>query len=235
MPSSAAIRTFVAILGVLVAIKLAFLVFPPTFAARGQEAVFGWPMIAAIAGMGAIGLWLAPRVGFVDGWDPAVSNLQRFGIPAAAGLAYGLVTVVPKLFGAGTRLHPDAIQADIHVDFPLSLPFYLFGAVFLEVFLRLFATTTATWLLQWVLRGRWRDVAFSVAALGVSLYEPLPYLIENEDGLAVELFRALVGPLYLANVLSAWMLRRYGFLAPLTLRVVFYLVWHVIYGHWIEV
>ena len=37
-------------------------------------------------------------------------------------------------------------------------------------------------------------------------------------------------PLFIANVVSAYLYRRYGFLAPVVMRLSFYLVWHIIYG-----
>ena len=37
-------------------------------------------------------------------------------------------------------------------------------------------------------------------------------------------------PLFIANVVSAYLSRKYGFPAPLVMRFSFYLVWHIIYG-----
>ena len=42
--------------------------------------------------------------------------------------------------------------------------------------------------------------------------------------------RILVGPLFIANVVAAYIFRKYGFLAPLVMRLSFYLIWHIIYG-----
>jgi hypothetical protein len=38
------------------------------------------------------------------------------------------------------------------------------------------------------------------------------------------------GDAFLANVVSGWLFKKYGFLAPLVMRLSFYLVWHIIYG-----
>jgi hypothetical protein len=46
----------------------------------------------------------------------------------------------------------------------------------------------------------------------------------------IVLMKWAIEPLFLANVATGWLFRKYGFLAALVLRLSFYLVWHIIYG-----
>ena len=66
---------------------------------------------------------------------------------------------------------------------------------------------------------------------GVALYEPLPYMTDalHHTGVLSSL-RIFVGPLFAANLIAAYIFRKYGFLAPLVMRLSFYLIWHIIYG-----
>jgi hypothetical protein len=147
-------------------------------------------------------------------------------LPAVDGVAYGVVTVLRDL----------ARPADVHLAFPLSVPFYTFGGVFLEVFLRVFALTALTALL-WhvVLRGRAYGAAFWTANIIVALYEPLPFItadLSRASRLAVPgvIVDWAFQPLFLANVLTGYLYRRFGMVSAVVLRLAFYAVWHVAYG-----
>lgn len=186
--------------------------------------------------MGFVGLLLARRTGFADIWDERVSNRQRFLIPCIVGLIYGLMTIAPLVFGASNRLHPLATGSDIHVNFPLSIPYYTYGALFLEIFLRLFCVTLLVWLISNVLlRGKWQTPVFWLAAFVVAFYEPMPYMLEDFTGKTslgslYVVFSTVTGSLFISNVIAAYLFRKYGFLAPVVMRLSHYLIWHIIYG-----
>jgi hypothetical protein len=35
---------------------------------------------------------------------------------------------------------------------------------------------------------------------------------------------------YALNIIEAWLFRKLGFLAPILMRIFFYLIWHVLWG-----
>lgn len=223
---STSTRIYILLVAFLVAVKIIFLLFPATFPRADQEGAFSWMMIAAIALMGFIGLFLSRRTGFPDIWDTRISNKQRFLIPIIIGLVYGVLTVIKDL----------PSPSPVHLKLPLSIPFYAYGAVFLEIMLRLFAIPLLVWLISNViLRGRWQTQVFWFAVIVAALYEPLPHISEQlSSAPAIAVPSIILGwateTLFLANVVSGWLFRKYGFLAPLTMRLSFYLVWHIIYG-----
>lgn len=222
---STSTKIYLGLVAFLVAVKLLFLLRPTAFPLAEQESAFYWTTITFIAVIGFLGLVLSRRTGFPDIWDPAVTNRDRFLIPTVIGLIYGVITVINDL--------PD--PAPIHLQPPLSLAFYSYGATFLEIMLRLFAIPFLMWIGGFVLRGRWQTGVFWVAVAIAALYEPLPYLTHDlsaAPNLAAPsiIFKTLTGPLFLANVVAGWLFRRSGFLAPLTMRLSFYLIWHILYG-----
>lgn len=233
---STSVKIYLGIIALFVLIKLFFLAFPVKFPVEGQEAAFSWLFVVIIFLMGLAGIWLARRTGFPEIWDERVTNRQRFLIPAIAGLIYGLFTVAPLLINQTNRLHPDVLAVDPHVKFPFSIPFYVYGAIFLETFLKLFLLTLIVFVLSnLICRGRFQTVAFWIAAILVSLYEPLPYILEDLQGKSATgagfaVLTNLFGSLFISNVVSAYLFRKYGFLAPLTMRLFHYLIWHIIYG-----
>lgn len=216
-------KTYLALVLFLVAVKLIFLAFPTNFPLADQEGAFSWQTIALVSALGFLGLMLSRRAGFPDFWEASISHRQRFLIPALVGLVYGLVTILYDL------RHP----APVHLELPSSIPFYAYGATFLEILLRLFAVTFLVWLISNViLRGKWQTQVFWLAAIVAALYEPLPGLTDifNTRGMLAAVGVLLTTPLFAGNLVAAYLYRKYGFLAALTMRLSFYLAWHMIYG-----
>jgi hypothetical protein len=227
---STSIKIYLGLVLFLIGVKLFFLLAPVKFPLSDQAGAFSWLTILTIAALGFIGLVLSKRTGFPDIWDTRISNRQRFLIPAIIGVVYGVITVLVELIGA--RSHPFQLTSDFNVKFPLSIPFYAYGAIFLEILLRLFAIPFLVWLLSnVVLRHRWQTQVFWLVAVLAALYEPLPYMTDalNHSGILSAL-RVLAGPLFIANLVAAYIFRKYGFIAPLVMRLSFYLIWHIIYG-----
>jgi hypothetical protein len=224
--SSISTKIYLGFIAFMVAVKVTFILFPTVFPGADQEGAFSWTTILAIAVMGFIGLLLARRTGFPELWDTKVSNRQRFLIPVVIGLVYGVVTVIIDLRN----------PSPVHLKLPLSIPFYTYGALLLEIMLRLFAIPLLVWLFSnLLLRGKWQTKVFWLAVVVAALYEPLPHIREQLSGVSglavlLVLIKWAIEPLFLANVLTGWLFRKYGFLAALVMRLSFYLVWHIIYG-----
>jgi hypothetical protein len=226
--SAASLVTYALLVGTLVAGKLYFLGHPTDFPLEAQASAFEWRALLTIASCGLVGLLLAPYARFPDMWDGTVAFGKRFFVPVMWGIAYGLVTVVRDL--------PN--PSDVHLHYPASIPFYAYGAVFLEIMLRLFGVTVITWLIGDVLLfGHLRNAAFWIANVVTSLYEPLPQVWEDMQRVEqpVEVPATLVNwafqPLFLSNLLTGYLYRRFGFLTAVLFRMSFYAVWHVGYGN----
>jgi hypothetical protein len=228
--NNSSIVTYTIIVLVLIGIKVLFLLFPVRLRTEDQGTAFAWTTLIAIAILGVLGLFLAPRAGIPDLWAPIVDNFHRLGFPILVGILYGIITVIKDIRKPAE--HPLAVDENIHVELPLSIPFYTYGGIFLEILLRLFPIPLLTWFFSTLLlRGTWQTEVFWIAAILTALYEPMPYMSESIKAKKyLEAASLLVSPLFIANVIAALFLRAYGFLAPLVMRLSFYLVWHVIYG-----
>ena len=228
--SKRSLATYGLLAGALIVCKIVFLLLPVRYYLRDQASAFAWPTLIGIIAVGFAGLLLAPRAGFPDMWDEHVSNTRRFTLPVVDGIVYGLITIF-----ALDLLNP----SDVHIAFPASILFYTYGGIFLEILLRLFGLTLLTWILA-ALAGAVRlphkdEIGFWIANVAVSLYEPMPYIQEQ---LAKTPTRGIPGvwihwgfePLFLANLLTGYIYRRFGFLSAVVLRLSFYAIWHVTYG-----
>jgi hypothetical protein len=226
--SVASFVTYGLMVATLVAAKLYFLDHPTAFPLEAQASAFEWRAVLTLASCGLLGLLLAPYARFPDMWDRAVKHRHRLLVPLVWGVVYGLVTVVRDL--------PN--PSGDHLYYPASVPFYAFGAVFLEVLLRLFGVTLITWLIGEVfLMGHLRNMAFWIANVVTSLYEPLPQIwedlqqVEQPIQVPVTLVNWAFHPMFLSNLLTGYLYRRFGFLTAVLFRLSFYAVWHVGYGN----
>jgi hypothetical protein len=192
-------------------------------------------MLGVYGGLGLVGLKLAARVGFAGIVDDAVSPAQRWGVPAAAGLALSLgfigtdVAVAP-LHGLGRIPHP---------PFPMSVGASLTAGIGEEILFRLFFVTFWVWVVSGLLlRGRGRAATFAgvtavSAVLFAAAHTPAVMLLFGLQRVADIPF-ALALELFLINgslsVVAARFLRSRGFLAAAGVHFWADVGWHVVWG-----
>jgi hypothetical protein len=221
---------YLGMLAVLLVVKLILIFAPVSYIVSSQEAAFSWPSIFLVAVLGGVGLFLSKRTGFPEWWDARVSARARLLLPVGIGLVAGALFLLVEHF-----THFDQIaaattgKASINVPFPASIYFYLGGAIITEILYRLAPLPILLWLISSLaLRHHFQRQVFWILAILLSLVEPLAQVTVFAGHLQVMLI--LGSSIYAVNLLEAWLFRRYGFLAPVTLRLSFYLVWHIIGG-----
>jgi hypothetical protein len=221
---------FLAAVALMLALKILFDLQPHDFPLRDQASAFAWPAVLMALGLAVAGRFAERSLGWPQ-FSPD-GTFARAGLLYAsiAGAVYGLITIAQ--FSVTQGGHPLANSAWVHVPLPWSVPFYTYGTLFLEFMLRLGFLTIFTWVLYVVLlRRRLPNTIFWSVNVLVSLFEIWPFLardIQQNDWLSV--VATPIEPLFLSNVYEGWLLRRYGWLAPIVFRAVFYLLWHVLFG-----
>jgi len=192
-------------------------------------------MLVIYGGLGFLGLHLSHKLGFAELWDPAVSNRQRFLVPALAGATTGLFFIVADaLF---RQLH--AFGPLPHPPFPTSIVASASAGIGEETIFRLFFVPFWTWLISAViLRGRWQGQVFWVVAVFSALVFALGHLPSVMFALGLQsagqVPPALIVEMVLLNgalsLIAAYLLRRYGFLAAVGVHFWADVVWHVVWG-----
>jgi len=128
------------------------------------------------------------------------------------------------------------LPASLHIPFPTSLFYYTFASIQTEILFRLIPIPIFVWLISSLLfRHRWQEPVFWGVALVLSLWEPLMQVAGLQQmGLLARMGPVVIGMLfaliYGTNFMLAYFFRKGGFLAPLTMRLAFYLAWHIIFG-----
>jgi len=191
----------------------------------GQQT--SWLFIAVVAVLGWIGVNLTPKAGFPEMWDSQISQTRRFLMPALIGVGAGVVMFLFDI------LQP--MDTEAQTIFPDSLVVFALAGLVEEIIIHLFLTTLLIWLIsEVVLRGRYQNTVFWIVAVGGAILYWLlqmsairTYFPEQFTVLfALQIFLVIV----VTITAGAYFFRKGGFLAALSLRYGFYLVWHIIWA-----
>jgi hypothetical protein len=192
-------------------------------------------MLVVYGGLGLLGLVLSRKVGFPALWDEAVSNRERFVVPALVGAGLGVFLIAAD--AVFSRLHP--LEPLPHPPFPTSLVASATAGIGEEIIFRLFFVSFWTWLISSVLLGRrWQEIVFWVvsALSGVAFaFGHLPsvmllYGFERVGQLPVALLVEIVLLNGVVSLFAAHQWRRAGFLGAVGVHFWTDVVWHVIWG-----
>jgi hypothetical protein len=212
---------YAGLIAFVVAVKVAFTLWPVALASEGQASDLTWAALTVFALLGGVGVALLRPGGFPGAWDREISLARRILLPLGMGVGAGL------LLRLLNRVHSFGLP---NVAFPMSVLLYPLGAVLVQIQLRLFPAPLLVWLIGvLLLRRRWPNAVFWCVALGLSVVEPLM----QQSGLPpMPLAWTVVLMLFvgLENLGEMLLFRRAGFLAPLTMRLGFYAIWHILRG-----
>jgi membrane protease YdiL (CAAX protease family) len=191
--------------------------------------------IVVYGGLGFAGLKLSARMGFTGISSPEVNNRQRLLIPGIIGLALGVVLILADLLfsrfnGIGRLLHP---------SFPASIFASLSAGIGEEILFRLFFIPFWVWIISsLILRGRGRNPVFWVITIVSALvfalgHLPALMLLFNFTSVS-QISPALILQIVLLNgvisIFAAYYMRKYGFLAAVSIHFWTDVVWHVVWG-----
>lgn len=183
------------------------------------------PLLAVllVVSLGAV-LWtiVLPRGWFVV-YEPGA---VRRGLP--------LVVVLPAALAAGMVLVDATVvfPPDLNVPFPDSLLFYPAIGFVVEVVFHLLPLT----LLLLAASARFGDAdrpeLVWAAIVAVALIEPIFQVALGFSRTVPRWASAYVAAnVFAINLAQLYVLRRYDFLAAYSFRLVYYLLWHVAWGH----
>lgn len=197
--------------------------------------VTGGIILVAYGGLGLIGLLLSRQIGLPEIWDAAVTNRQRFLIPALAGAGVGVVLVVADLLFAPFN----DIGRFTHPPFPTSIVAAITAGIGEELIFRLFFISLWTWLIgRVILRGRWQTQVYWV----VSVFSALAFAMGHLPAVMYlfgwtemsQIPSILLAEIILLNgllaMVAAYLLKKYGFLGAVGVHLWADVVWHVLWG-----
>ncbi len=172
--------------------------------------------VVAAGALGAGALWLLEGRGF---WRAACRSRTVRGL-AIATLATLPFAAVAMAVDVAVGFPPD-----VNVAWPDAWLFYPTIALVAEAAFHLLPLAGLTWVSGARFRGRALDRRVWALVLSTAAVEPLAQLALGSS------LPAFVMPhVYLFGIVQLLLLRRYGYLPMLWLRVCYYLLWHVLWG-----
>jgi hypothetical protein len=192
-------------------------------------------VLLVYGGLGALGMFFSRKLSLPEIWDSAVSNRQRFLIPALVGLGSGVFFILMDLLfsplnGVGRLPHP---------PFPTAIVASISAGIGEEIMFRLFFISFWTWLVsQVILRARYQTLVYAafsfLSAVAFSMaHLPAVMFLQGWSELGQVPAMLLAEILLLNGVLSllaAYFFRKYGFLAPVGIHLWNDIVWHALWG-----
>jgi hypothetical protein len=183
-------------------------------------------LMLAVVGMALV--LLQPAAGLPQLVDPAVSSVQRWIVPLVIGAAFGCADVF--VIEGVLRNTPHEFLPPYLQPFPYSLLLYGTGAVYIEVLYRLAPLTIILALARRFLKSGRMPVVFWIAAILLSMIEPIQQFVGEPAWFAV--YAGITG--FGMNLLQALYYRRSGWFGALAIRYGHYLIWHIALGIYVE-
>ena len=192
-------------------------------------------VLVAYGGLGFLGLKLSQKLAIPNLFCSEVSNRQRFGLPALAGVLIGIFLILMDLIFSrflqlGSLPHP---------PFPTSLVASISAGIGEEILFRLFFISFWTWLVSYVLLRRkgfvpvfWVISTLSAVAFSASHFPSLMFLMGANSLSQLPLL--LIVEIFLLNgalsLVAAYFYKKSGYLAAAGVHFWADVVWHVVWG-----
>lgn len=210
---------------------------------KAQADALGWLPTAIYLLIGALGVAVATRGGAAP--SPALRDgrawLKLAAVSLALGLAYGAFELTLG------RLTPWNAHLDVqtraqgitwvNVGLPWSLAHYAHGSVLSEAVFRLAPILILTWLVSHViLKGRHVGKVFWTFAVLAALIEPIQkaIFVRKWPLLGMSPLETLMTvEAVIWQLVYAWLLRRYGWGAPIIARYGYYLLVRIFFGYFL--
>jgi hypothetical protein len=148
------------------------------------------------------------------------------GLLQASALAVGLALIMVCV----DVVSPYA--ADLNVPFPTSLLFYPAIGFVAEVAFHLVPLAALLLVLRPLAPRVGPTRTIGAAILVVALVEPaFQVALAGPQTYPAWQIAYMTAHIYALNVLQLWVFRRYDFLSMYVVRLAYYLVWHIVWGH----
>ena len=213
-----------ALITIMILIKIFDAIFNPNKTFSGRTAAFLWIEIITVTILGLLGSFLYKKIKL-----PELNRINKKAILTSAlyGIGFGILFVTYDSI---------AKIGYMSVGFPLSIIFYIWGAITSEVIFRLFAISLFVFLISnFLFKKKYNKQVYWTGAVILSLITAISMLMaftnpEIPLNKPTPILYATLGILVFASeIFSFKLLKKNGFLSPLTFRLSFYLIWHIIW------
>jgi len=176
-----------------------------------------WVVLAVVGGL---------LLGYLKQYQLSLYSRHYKGLVIAVALAglFGLIIVGVE--------HLAPLGRNINVPFPYSLAFYPAITFYVEIIFHIIPLALLLFLARNLLnRSKLTDKIWIVLLI-VALLEPLfQTIVSDNQGYSTALTAYIALHIFLINLTQLFLFRKYDFLSMILFRLMYYLLWHVLWGH----
>ncbi len=176
-----------------------------------------WMVLAMVGGL---------LLGYLKQYQLSLCSGHYKGLVIAVALAglFGLIIVAVE--------HLVPLGRNINVPFPYSLAFYPAIAFYVEIIFHIIPLALLLFLARNLLdQSKLTDKIWIVLFI-VALLEPLfQTIVSDNSEYSTALTAYIALHIFLINLTQLFLFRKYDFLSMILFRLVYYLIWHVLWGH----
>jgi hypothetical protein len=223
---SPSVIVYLLVMLMIIILRALIYLFPPGMIASQMVNLIDIRSIGLLWLLGWVGVYLAPASGISGMWQENISHFKRFLEPTLVGAGIGLLSI-------GIDLLQPSLGSSL-IKFPASLVVYPLAGILEEIIFRLLFVTILVYVISNVLlHGRWQEAIFWLVSIFLAVFYYLIQLGQYQNLIGelnlIIMARFFVGIVVLF-ILAALYYRRYGFLAAISLRLGYYIVWHIAWG-----
>jgi len=144
-----------------------------------------------------------------------------------------IITIILASVMVLIDLNKIVFSENINILFPKSLLFYPVIGFVAEIIFHIFPFTLLVLLIRYFLKKPNKNKIIWLSILIVSLIEPIFHIVNMDSGQQYSFW--LLGyigiHICLFNLLQLYTLKNNGFIAMYLLRMIYYLIWHILWGY----
>jgi hypothetical protein len=145
------------------------------------------------------------------------------------GLAIGLALPFAAVMILIDRFSP--FPGDINIAIPNSLAFYPVMAFVVEILFHLLPISLLIFLFLGIVEKTSPDRVIWIIFLIVALIEPIFQIVLGKDQNDSLVLAYLGVHLFLFNYVQLFLFRRFDFISMYSFRISYYVLWHIVWGH----
>ena len=123
----------------------------------------------------------------------------------------------------------DNFTKDTNVLLPHSLLFYPAIAFIVEVIFHLFPVAVLVTILHFCKAGKYKGVLLLIGLFFIALIEPVYQVVLSGTSLSLKNIYVFIH-IFLINITGLFLFKKYDFFTMYSFRVLYYLLWHIVWG-----
>jgi len=149
-------------------------------------------------------------------------NLTNYLIIIGIAFLFGIEVIIADIWFAD-------YSADINISFPQSILFYPVIGYIVDVFFHIIPISISIFILSVFTKININKIVW-ISIITVAIIEPLYQVwFTNQNSITTAVYTAI--HVFLISLSQLWIFKRYDFISMYLFRMVYYFIWHILWGN----